>query len=130
MEALGQEEVSSKIIGALVTYGADVNARHPRTGLSALMTAIHRRKDDANTVRILLRTPGIDVKAVDSQGNTLVLAAIKRGQGNVLDLLLAVRGMKVNKAKDEDGYTALALASSTNDEDSVRRLLEVPMIRP
>ena len=60
-------------------------------------------------VELLLKTPGIDVNAVDRYGQTPLYVAATE----VVELLLKAPGIDVN-AKQEDGWTPLYLAASVS----------------
>ena len=57
---------------------------------------------DAETVRRLLATPGIDVNASFIVGKTPLHMAVEHGRTEVVRLLLSVPGINVNAA-DSDG---------------------------
>ncbi len=67
------------------------------------------REGHAESVKILLATPGVDANARDERGSTPLIEAARFGHDDVVRALLA-RGADV-KAKDNEGRTALSLAA-------------------
>lgn len=100
----------------LLDRGADVNARNSFDATALIYAA-------ANEVKArLLVAHGADVNARSRQGRTpLMIAAACDGCSGVVKLLLE-KGADP-KAKDGGGSTALELAASAGDPESVRLLL-------
>jgi len=83
---------------------------------------------DINTIRVLIQL-GANVNQADIRGNMPLYYAVQSEDPSLADLLLS-RGALVN-VHNEQGYTALHEAvRAGNDNDVVKRLLQVPTIRP
>lgn len=104
-------------VRALVSLGADVNARDER-GMTALSLAAFN--GDADTLHVLLEW-GADPGAGDQTGMTPLMWAVRRNQLAAVRTLLAA-GANIN-AKGGDGSTALILAGYTGSMEVVGLLL-------
>jgi ankyrin repeat protein len=145
------EAGDAKAVRALVTRGADVNAR-ASDGTTALHWAV--RADDLETADALLRagakasvandlgiTPGYiaaengnaallrrlldagaDAAAADPSGDTLLMAAVRAGNPDAVQVLLD-RGAPVNAADPQFAYTAFMSAVRRNDTAIMKLLL-------
>lgn len=69
------------------------------------------------------RTACRRVNEKDRQGETVLLAAVKRGQLEIVREFLGWEGVDVN-AQDNDGYSPLSVAVMTRNEELLRLLLE------
>src|SRR5204863_97244 len=65
---------------------------------------------------------GADVKSADASGDTLLMAAVRAGNVDAVDLLLE-RGAAVNAGDPQFGHTALMWAARRNDTAIMKRLL-------
>jgi ankyrin repeat domain-containing protein 50 len=71
----------------LAVPGISINAVDD-AGCSALMDAV--REGSTEVARLLLKAPGIDVNAASIRdGHTALALAMRRGHGDIVDLLLA-----------------------------------------
>ena len=75
---------------------------------------------NADTVRALLASPGVDVNAVDEHGNTPLIEAARFGHDQVVTALLIAKA-NVN-ARNDQGKTALMLAAEGGHDETVRVL--------
>jgi ankyrin repeat protein len=101
----------------LLKRGADAN-QADSAGATALMWAV----PDIAKVRVLLEH-GANVNAKSKSGRTpLLIAAAYPGTVDLLDLLLA-RGADL-RAKDNPGFSALAMALRSSDIEVVRFLVD------
>ena len=81
----------------------------------------------AELVRHLLATSGIDVNTVNDRGYTALMAAAEFGDTEVVRQLLAAPSIDVNTVNDS-GDTALMFAASEGHAEVVRQLLAFPGI--
>ena len=111
--ALGKSE----LVHVLLQAGANPNASD-RTSRTALMI-VGEGPTALASARLLLNA-GADVNAEDTEGATVLVTAIRRGDGVLVQELLQ-RGAAVN---DQRGERALEEAAYSNKADIVRLLLE------
>ena len=96
--------------------GANVNARNDFDATALLWSA-----RDPDKARLLIER-GADVNAQSKQGRTpLMVASLRRGGSAIVALMLA-KGADVS-LKDSRNSTALSLAASAGDDETVRLLL-------
>jgi ankyrin repeat protein len=108
---------SIEAVQLLLNAGADAKAATPSG-----VTALHWSRGDTAKIRLLL-DHGADVNARSQLGRTpLIVAASSTGGMEAVRLLLA-KGAEVNAA-DNSGATALMEATTANQEQIVRVLLE------
>jgi uncharacterized protein len=100
-------------IGLIVGVGACRSTQSPET-LALLRAA---REGHADAVKELVKTPGIDVNAVDESGNTALIEAARFGHDEVARALLAA-GASTN-VRDKNGKTPLMLAIAGGHEEVV-----------
>ena len=74
----------------------------------------------ADTVKSLLKSPGVNVNARDENGRTPLIEAARNGHDDVVEALLIARADM--KAKDKQGKTALMYASEGGHTESVNLL--------
>jgi len=91
--------------------------RHGMTALSLASEAGH-----LSIVSSLLRVPGVDVNAPDSNGCTPLMLAAQFGHIRVVKKLMAFPGVHIN-SQDISGYTALMWAAVSGHNDVVQYLL-------
>ncbi len=103
------------VVMSLLLAGVDPNVRDAQRN-TALHVAV--REDSGKAVEALLKSPGVDVNAINQAGETPLMLAAIRGQ---LDLVkqLVQRGALVNDA----GWSALHYAAAGPNEHVVRFLL-------
>ena len=77
--------------------------------------------DDVNTVKSLI-SQGINPNLVDSNGNPMLVLAIKDRSYKVIDVLLVAKGMDVDLS-NKQGETPLMMASINGDLPLVRTLV-------
>jgi uncharacterized protein len=106
------------VIIQLLKLGADVTIQD-NTGETALHEAAN---SDADTARKLIER-GADVNVASKDGTTPLIAAVKVGNNDVVELLLVVEGIKAGAA-DEEGWTALHYAAQRGDAEAVRLLIQ------
>lgn len=106
------------LILQLLEKGADVTIKD-NSGENVLHEAAN---SDADTVRRLIER-GADANTASKDGTTPLIAAVKVGNNEVVELLLVVEGIKAGAA-DEEGWTALHYAAQRGDAESVRLLIE------
>ena len=116
--------IRTVLIGLLVLFmvqGCGVTKRASRTPeTDALLRAA--RAGNADTVRALLASPGVDVNGVDEHGNTPLIAAARFGHNDVVTaLLIAKADMNI---KNDEGKTALMLAAENGHDETVRTLTQ------
>ncbi|KAJ1713277.1 hypothetical protein NYO67_4565 [Aspergillus flavus] len=86
----------------------DVNRRSLGQGLTPLMLAASLGRE--GIVQCLLRHPSIDVNAVDASGRTALFWAASGGHHDSVRLLLGHPALRTRRRKDNQGYTAYAVA--------------------
>jgi ankyrin repeat protein len=86
----------------------------------ALFRAVHEGSPD--TVKALLSSPNVDVNAVDEHGNTPLIEAARLGHDKVATALLIAHADP--SIKNDEGKTALMLATEGRHDDTVRVLTE------
>jgi len=106
-------------VKSLLDQGADVKARHPQLGKTALSLAV--MNGHADVVEFLLEH-GADVNTKDDTGTALSDAATY-GKEDVVKVLLA-HGANINAKGGSLGETALSAASRSGYVDIVQILLE------
>jgi ankyrin repeat protein len=87
----------------------DVNTRDANNNTPLALAALGERFE---MVKLLLNYPGIDVEAVNSDGQNALHMACSVGNREIAELLLQTTGINVN-ASDNGGYTALHWASQS-----------------
>ena len=92
--------------------------RTPET--DALLRAA--RAGNADTVKVLLVSPNVDVNARDEHGNTPLIEAARFGHDEVVAALLTAKADV--KAKNDEGKTALMLAAEGGHDETVRVLTQ------
>jgi len=102
---IASEEDYRDIAGALVSCGADVNAKST-DGSTALMNA--SAEGNADIVKLLL-SKGADVNASDNLGQTALIKAAADGQKETIEILIG-SGADLNRA-DKSGLTAIMKAT-------------------
>jgi ankyrin repeat protein len=112
--------VNTEVIGLLISYGVDVNAK-TREGKTALLYAC--KENQIANVKKLIEN-GADVKMVDDQRMNALHYACKSLNVNteVIDLLISY-AVDVN-AKSQDEQTALLYACKESQIKNVRKLIE------
>jgi ankyrin repeat protein len=106
------------LVRTLLDHKADPNARTSRGDATPVTIAAYA--GSADNLRLLLDHGG-DVNAVGRRGDSLLLIALRKANGPMVDLLLS-RGNSVQLA-NKDGETPLMLAASTGSVDLVKQLL-------
>jgi ankyrin repeat protein len=104
----------------LLDAGADVNARAPDTGDTALLLALYPRQDATEIVRCLLEK-GADPNAANNVGRSALMLATFGQPRTVVEALLRA-GASVN-ARDNRGNTALMAAADYNNAEAVKALM-------
>ena len=102
----GSQDESLAMVAALIEAGADVNSPAADYGFTALFWASAKRNN--NSVKLLLAQPGIQLDAVNIDGDTALIAAVGNGDAEIIDMLLKA-GANVSIA-NKLGETALARA--------------------
>lgn len=103
------------VVMSLLLAGVDPNVRDAQRN-TALHVAV--REDSGKAVEALLKSPGVDVNAINQAGETPLMLAAIRGQLDLVKLLVE-RGALVNDA----GWSALHYAAAGPNEHVVRFLL-------
>jgi ankyrin repeat protein len=107
----------ARTVKAMLGTGFDASQLNPVGGEPALVLAA--REGSMRVLDTLLATPGINVDATASNGNTaLMMAAYKRNMPAVQVLL--AKGAAVNRA----GWTPLHYAAASGDDEITRLLLQ------
>jgi len=75
----------SQIVQKLLKYGADIDAKHPRSGATPLYDALYLGR--YRTAEVLIAA-GADVNATNKEGRTLLALAKQAGQTEIVELLL------------------------------------------
>jgi len=83
----------------------------------------------AEIVASVLERKKWDVNAADCTGNTALTWATRRGQDEVVKVLLEREDIDPNVADTQDGRTPLTLAAENGDERLVKMLLERKSVR-
>ena len=94
------------MVTALIQAGADVNSPLPDYHDTALFRASFKGNKDL--VKLLLAQPGIQLDAINIDGDTALMAAAEKGHLEIAEMLLKA-GAKVN-ITDKRGETATSLA--------------------
>jgi uncharacterized protein len=108
-----------EVVSALLEAGADLHAKEPHAGQTALMWGI--AEGNARVVKQLL-TAGASPTEPSKRGFTPLLFAARNGDIEVTKMLLE-RGVGVNDAS-QDGTTALVIATIRSQLDYARFLLD------
>ena len=103
----GNQDESLAMVTALIEAGADVNSPDPDYSHTALFWA--SAKGNKNSVKLLLAQPGIKLDAINTDGNTALMAAAEHGHTEIVEMLLKA-GANVS-ITNKRGETAAALAS-------------------
>ena len=80
------------------------------------------RAGNADTVKVLLASPNVDVNGIDEHGNTPLMEAARFGHDEVVTALLVAKADV--KTKNDDGKTALMLAAEGGHDETVRALTQ------
>ncbi len=79
-----EDERSAEVVKQLVAYGADVRAKNPRNGQTALHQAAQRGR--VQTAKALI-TAGADVNAADNGGKTPLSLSKRNDHVEIVELL-------------------------------------------
>lgn len=109
-----------KVVDTLLRRGAETEAKHPESGLTALHVAVKR--GDMDLVSLLVQHKA-NTEAVDEEGRTALLVAIDSDNTQLARVLLD-GGANVEARESESGRTPLLVASDRGDYDMVLLLLE------
>lgn len=115
-----------ELMRLLIASGSDVNLTTPTNGLRTVLmyAAMHPKSENMEP---LLKTPCINVNAVDLQKNTaLMLACIKKMRGGV-EALLRVPDIDIN-AVNSAGDTALTITAKEKNIGILNMLLANPKL--
>jgi len=82
----GTQDESLAIVTALIEAGADVNSPDADYGFTALFWT--SAKGNKNSVKLLLAQPGIKLDVVNIDGDTALIAAVGRGDAEIIEMLL------------------------------------------
>lgn len=105
----------------LIEAGADVNARIPENGDTALTLPLYYKQDSGEAVSLLL-AKGANPNTTNSVGRSALMLATFGQPSSVVEALLNV-GANVN-AQDRNGNTALMAAVEYNNVEAVKLLLK------
>ena len=120
----GNQDESLAMITALLQAGADVNSRRlfqggcaaHDYGFTALFWAGY--KGNKNSVKLLLAQPGIKLDAINIDGDTALMAAVRRSDAEIIEMLLKA-GANVS-ITNQNGETATAIAQKGLQEQQAR----------
>ena len=127
---LAARHAPGEVITELIERGAQVNARSPETGQTALMIAASSNNTAAAEA---LLAGGADIDTVDQAGLKAVNHGARAGRGSAVVKLIQEwrrkrvrewRGPEVDRP-NEDGNTLLSQAAQRGDSEEVERLLEL-----
>ena len=79
--------------------------------------------DNLRDLRLLVQAHGVDVKATDGRGDTLLIVAIRNDATHVVDWLIADPSTDLD-ATNASNETALMMAAYRNKKDIVEKLVE------
>ena len=102
----GSQDESLAMFTALIQAGADVNSPQPDYRHTALFWASFKGYKDL--VKLLLAQPGIQLDAINIDGDTPLMAAAEKGHAEIAEMLLKA-GANVS-ITDKRGETATSLA--------------------
>lgn len=116
---------SADIVSTLIKNGADVNTKD-KSGNNVAYYLINSFKpneasEDFNTKLNLLQKAGLDFKATQQHGTTLLHLAVEKNDATLIKKLVDL-GININ-AQDEDGNTALHKAALTSKDDVILKTL-------
>ena len=111
--------VKSDVVSLFLERGADPKA-DDGTGLDALSFAALSDVDPIEKIKVL-RTKGLSLRTKDQWGRTLLHRASFWGKPETLGYLLD-EGLRINQ-RDEDGYTPLVFAASSNPDTKAIQML-------
>ena len=95
-------------------------------------TALHFAVDYGNleAVQLLLADPRLNsASPVANSGDTPLMRAMKTRQNEMMSVLLAHKGMDVNRDRDTNGMTAVHIAIATSNMEGLELLLVSPSLR-
>ena len=104
-------------VQTLLAKGFDPNAVEEERGETGLMQAL--RENSMKVVRVLLKSPDVDLEAKAHNGDTALMIAAYKGNLEAVKALLE-RGAQVNRP----GWTALHYAATSGGNDIVQLLLD------
>lgn len=104
----GRQNESLAMVTVLIQAGADVNSPQRDYGHTALFWASYNGYKDM--VKLLLAQPGIQLDAIDIDGQTALMAAAEKGHAEIAEMLLKA-GAKVS-ITNKRGETATSLAQA------------------
>ncbi|KAL3444866.1 ankyrin repeat-containing domain protein [Aspergillus insuetus] len=114
------KEGNEYIVKVLLRYGADIHARHPWSGWSALHFAAAKGHDD---VAEALLEAGAHVNYAEPVlGHTPLLLAVGHSRDETVGVLIQ-RGARINHV-NKLGRSALSIAAAVDDPDVVSTLLD------
>jgi hypothetical protein len=112
----GNQDESLAMVTALIETGADVNSPDPDYRHTALFGASAR--GNKNSVKLLLARPGIKLDAINIDGDTALMAAVRRSDAEIIEMLLKA-GANVS-ITNQNGETATAIARKGLQEQQAR----------
>jgi ankyrin repeat protein len=118
MGAINNQRIANAKI--LIDAGADVNARIPENGDTALTLPLYYKGDSLEAVSLLLGK-GANPSTTNSMGRSALMLATFGQPSSVVEALLHA-GAKVN-AQDRNGNTALMAAAEYKNIEAVKLLL-------
>ncbi|MCD4700136.1 MAG: sigma-70 family RNA polymerase sigma factor [Phycisphaerae bacterium] len=114
--------IHAQILEALISQGADVNARLARGANHPGTTPLHNAAGGGNTAAMkVLLDHGADVDARTDAGDTPLIVAVWFGQIEAIEMLLD-QGAKID-LKSNNGYTALHTTAWCGQVEAVKLLL-------
>jgi hypothetical protein len=127
----GADTGAIDLLGNTVLHGAVAAAIPPLVAAGARPTLANQfgstplhdaaANGDANAVRALLAIPGVSVNALDTDGETPLMLAVRAGGNPATRVLLEAGAAK--DTRRTDGRTALMVAMANANEDQVLLLL-------
>jgi hypothetical protein len=107
----------ARTVKILLARGFDPNIVEPKFGHTGMILALH--EGSMEVFNVLLNSPGIDIEAKASNGDTALMVACYKGNLAAAEALVA-KGAEINRP----GWTPLHYAAASGSNEIVQMLLD------